>query len=233
MDTLGRALLLQGRYAEAEQEYRQLLDVERRVLGPDHPQTLAAMDVLAVVIEDQDRFAEAEQLFRETLAADQRVLGFQHLQTADVMDGLEKVSCSFLPASVAASKPPNAVINGFGVELKRSETENPQPIASSSACAPFREAIELGLSQGRDATAIWQDLVSESGFDGGYQTVKRYVRKLRGNQPLPELPDPRLLDALLIVALSRAGFRLRDSSRSSGASPRTQPPPNQTRARHL
>ena len=31
--------------------------------------------------------------------------------------------------------------------------------------------------------ATWQDLVSESGFRGGYQTVKRFVRKLRGNQP--------------------------------------------------
>src|SRR6266700_2000205 len=29
-----------------------------------------------------------------------------------------------------------------------------------------------------------QDLESESGFRGGYQTVKRFVRKLRGNQPL-------------------------------------------------
>jgi hypothetical protein len=29
--------------------------------------------------------------------------------------------------------------------------------------------------------------VSESGFRGGYQTVKRFVRKLRGNQP----PQPR------------------------------------------
>ena len=26
--------------------------------------------------------------------------------------------------------------------------------------------------------------MSESGFGGGYQTVKRYVRKFRGNQPL-------------------------------------------------
>jgi transposase len=51
----------------------------------------------------------------------------------------------------------------------------------------FREAIELGLSQGRNAIGIWQDLVSESGFNGGYQTVKRFVRKLRGNQP----PQPR------------------------------------------
>jgi hypothetical protein len=29
--------------------------------------------------------------------------------------------------------------------------------------------------------------VSESGFNGGYQTVKRFVRKLRGNQP----PQPQ------------------------------------------
>jgi transposase len=41
--------------------------------------------------------------------------------------------------------------------------------------------------------AIWQlcrsrnscqDLVSESGFRGGYQTVKRFVRKLRGSEPV-------------------------------------------------
>jgi transposase len=57
----------------------------------------------------------------------------------------------------------------------------------ASACEPFREAIELGLRQGRNAMAIWQDLRSESGFGGGYQSVKRFVRKLRGNQE----PQPR------------------------------------------
>ena len=86
----------------------------------------------------------------------------------------------------ATSKPANAnaVTTGFGVESTGLEVENPKRIPSASACEPFREAIELGLSRGRDATAIWQDLVAENGFDGGYQTVKRYVRKLRGNQPL-------------------------------------------------
>ena len=78
----------------------------------------------------------------------------------------------------------NAVTTGFGVESTGREVENPKRIPSASACEPFREAIELGLSRGRDATVIWQDLVAENGFDGGYQTVKRYVRKLRGNQPL-------------------------------------------------
>jgi transposase len=78
----------------------------------------------------------------------------------------------------------NAVTTGFGVESTGLEVENPKQIRSASACEPFREAIKLGLSRGRDATAIWQDLVAENGFDGGYQTVKRYVRKLRGKQPL-------------------------------------------------
>jgi hypothetical protein len=84
------------------------------------------------------------------------------------------------------AKPANAnvVTTGFGVESTGLDVENPKRIPSASACEPFREAIELGLSRGRDATAIWQDLVAENGFDGGYQTVKRYVRKLRGNQPL-------------------------------------------------
>src|SRR6185295_6817607 len=80
-------------------------------------------------------------------------------------------------AKAKSAKPANEVTTGFGVEW---EAEN----AKRSACEPFREAIELGLSRGRDATAIWQDLVAESGFGGGYQTVKRYVRKLRGKQPL-------------------------------------------------
>ena len=48
----------------------------------------------------------------------------------------------------------NAVTTGFGVESTGLEVENPKRIPSASACEPFREAIELGLSRGRDATAI-------------------------------------------------------------------------------
>jgi hypothetical protein len=85
----------------------------------------------------------------------------------------------------AKAKPANAdeVTTGFGVELSASKAKDPKHTLSTSFCEPFREAIELGLSRERNAMAIWQDLVSESGFNGGYQTVKRFVRKLRGNQP--------------------------------------------------
>ena len=30
--------------------------------------------------------------------------------------------------------------------------------------------------------AIWQEMVTGYGFTGGYQTVQRFVRKLRGSQ---------------------------------------------------
>ena len=88
-------------------------------------------------------------------------------------------------AEAETAKPANAheVTTGFGVELSASEPKDPKHTLSTSLCEPFREAIELGLSRERNAMAIWQDLVSESGFRGGYQTVKRFVRKLRGNQP--------------------------------------------------
>ena len=68
----------------------------------------------------------------------------------------------------AAEKPPSA--NG------------PQPgrSPSASACEPYREVIEAGLSTGRNAMAIWQDLVDGHGFAGRYASVKRFVRKLRG-----------------------------------------------------
>src|SRR6266851_3513378 len=89
-------------------------------------------------------------------------------------------------AKAETAKPANAngVTTGFGVELSDSRPKDAKRALSTSFCEPFREAIELGLSRDRNAMAIWQDLVSESGFRGGYQTVKRFVRKLRGNQPL-------------------------------------------------
>jgi transposase len=65
----------------------------------------------------------------------------------------------------------------------------PRRAPTASACEPFRGLIELGLARGRNAMAIWQDLVSQSGFSSGYQSVERFVRKLRGTQ----IPQARVV----------------------------------------
>jgi transposase len=51
---------------------------------------------------------------------------------------------------------------------------------SASACEPYRDLIEKAVALGRNATVIWQDLVDDYGFDAGDQSVRRFVRKLRG-----------------------------------------------------
>jgi transposase len=70
--------------------------------------------------------------------------------------------------------------NGPAPVTTGSSLPGPSRSPSSSACLPFREVIEAGLGKGRNAMAIWQDLVDQSGFAGSYQSVKRYVRKLGG-----------------------------------------------------
>jgi transposase len=83
----------------------------------------------------------------------------------------------------SGSKPANEVTTDF-IRVISEKQPIPLPAAnvSASLCEPFSNAIELGLRRGRNAMAIWQDLVSEHGFSGGYETVKRFVRKLRGSE---------------------------------------------------
>ena len=47
MGNLATSLRDQGKHAEAEQMFRELLDLQRRVLGPEHPDTLATVSDLA------------------------------------------------------------------------------------------------------------------------------------------------------------------------------------------
>jgi len=56
----------------------------------------------------------------------------------------------------------------------------PDRSPTASACEPYFDFIEMSLSKGRNAKAIYQDLVDDHGFTGRYQSVKRFVRQLRG-----------------------------------------------------
>jgi transposase len=59
----------------------------------------------------------------------------------------------------------------------------PERSPAASACEPYRELVEQGLRLGRNAMAIWQDLVSDQGFGHGYASVRRFVGKLRRDEP--------------------------------------------------
>jgi transposase len=61
------------------------------------------------------------------------------------------------------------------------------PPSAVSVSEPYRELILNGLARGRNAMSIFQEMVDQHGFPGAYESVKRFVRKLRG----PASADPR------------------------------------------
>jgi transposase len=79
-------------------------------------------------------------------------------------------------------KPAIEVSTDPGAEHRPPETEpRPSRSPSASACEPYREIIESALAKGRNAMAIFQDLVDGHGFAAKYASVKRFVGKLRGS----------------------------------------------------
>jgi transposase len=83
---------------------------------------------------------------------------------------------------------PSAVVDGVEASKPAKEVITDSPVwptasrsPAASACEPYRELIEQGLAVRRNAMAIWQELVDRHGFSGGYASVMRFVRKLRGS----------------------------------------------------
>jgi len=76
------------------------------------------------------------------------------------------------------------------IEVITDSAPLPRPGRSptASACEPYRELVERGVEQGRDAMSIWQDLVDDHGFGHGYQSVRRFVVKLRGERVVEAHP---------------------------------------------
>jgi transposase len=78
-------------------------------------------------------------------------------------------------------------------EVSTDSAPMPRPgrAPSASACEPYRELIAEALRHGRNAMAIWQDLVDDHGFTARYASVRRFVVALRGTS----VPEARIVIA--------------------------------------
>ena len=90
------------------------------------------------------------------------------------------------PASGATTDPtppqdPKPAIAAQEVTTDLGAANSTESPSSASACQPYREQVQEALSRGRNAMAIWQTLVYQHAFPGAYESVKRFVRSLRGN----------------------------------------------------
>ena len=88
---LATVLQDQGKWQEAEEMHREVLQVRIRVLGADYPETLDSRNNLANVLGDQGKRQEAEEMHREVLEARSRVLGADHQNTLSSKNNLANV----------------------------------------------------------------------------------------------------------------------------------------------
>jgi len=94
----------------------------------------------------------------------------------DFLESVATVAPAATPPALDPTPPDTKPANEVSPDSARSGS------ATVSACEPYRDFIELSLSKGRNAKAIYQDLVDDHGFTSRYSSVKRFVRHCRGTQ---------------------------------------------------
>jgi serine/threonine protein kinase len=80
-----------GLFSKAHDLLTRELELQRRVLGPDDPQTLTTLSQVAVVLTEEGNYPEAEKLQRQALGVRTRVLGSQHPDTIASMARLATI----------------------------------------------------------------------------------------------------------------------------------------------
>jgi transposase len=139
------------------------------LLGEDRKQQVRALGQLGWTLR---RIEEATGVRRETASAYLKAAGIA------VRDPRHRQLASSKPASEVSTDPATLPSGITGPLTWPRAGRAP----AASACAPYRELIEVGLTRGRDAMAIWRDLVDDHGFPARYASVRRFVVKLQGER---------------------------------------------------
>ncbi len=79
--TIGRTYLALGKYPTAEMHLETALELRKRELGEEHPDTLSSMYYLAYVHGNQGHVDESMSLFTKAFELQRRVLGEEHPDT--------------------------------------------------------------------------------------------------------------------------------------------------------
>jgi len=82
LDDLAKVYAREHQWALAKQTYERALEIDRRVLGDDHPLLARRLNNLAVVAQNMGDLQQAENLYRDAIRRDERAYGERHPETA-------------------------------------------------------------------------------------------------------------------------------------------------------
>ncbi|QPJ65763.1 MAG: tetratricopeptide repeat protein [Candidatus Nitrohelix vancouverensis] len=77
-----------GSYAPTEPLFKESLEIRKKVLGYEHPNTASSLNNLAGLYESQGRYSEAEPLYKKSLEVYKKVFGDEHPDTATSLNNL-------------------------------------------------------------------------------------------------------------------------------------------------
>ncbi|KAH6707901.1 hypothetical protein BKA61DRAFT_558549 [Leptodontidium sp. MPI-SDFR-AT-0119] len=81
----------QGRFRQAEELCRAVLEEGANECGEEHPETLPDMHNLSIYLRDQGKYEEAEPLLRKCVAIEVNVRGKEAIETLQSMNGLTEL----------------------------------------------------------------------------------------------------------------------------------------------
>jgi hypothetical protein len=89
------------------------------------------------------------------------------------------------PSADVDSEPPAAaqVPTDSGPTAEPAADRRSIEVITRSRCEPYRPFIVVELAKGRHGVAIYEDLVEHHGFEGALDSVKRFIRLLRKEDP--------------------------------------------------
>ena len=156
------------------------------VLDDDTQQQIRALGRLGWTLS---RIQEATGIRRETVSGYLKAAGIAVRSRGRPSESKAKPAISEEVSTDLGAKP---AITSEEVSTDPVGPPPPGRAPSASACEPYRELIAAALARGRNAVAIWQDLVDDHGFPARYASVRRFVVALRGSAPsaTPRMPAP-------------------------------------------
>jgi tetratricopeptide (TPR) repeat protein len=212
----------QGRYRDAEPIFRQVLTERERLLGPEHPDTLAARHRLASSLDDQGRYPEAESEYRAVLTLEEKVLGSEHPTTLGTRNNLgnllyeqgkyadaEKVYRDVLKLKekvLGIDDPSTFKTKGNLASALDEEGKYSESVAEDRELLERQEKV-LGAEH-PDTLATLSNLadgLSQLGRYAEAETENRAVLKLKERVLGPEHPDTLITRSTLAEVLDQEG----------------------------
>jgi eukaryotic-like serine/threonine-protein kinase len=164
---------------------KQTLEIKRRVLGPEHPDTLNTMLDLGSVYSDEGKYAQAEALLSQTVEIERRVLGPEYPNT---LWGMRILGNAYLLEAKYAQA--EALLSQtLEIERRALGPENHNTLLTMQLLAVtfshdgryneaqklFREVIQKSNKQNKPESGAWYNFACGAAIAGHHDEAIQYL----------------------------------------------------------